>query len=88
MAIGGPPMGMQFHPEGMGPEGAMMPMGGSDRPPTCVFIPSSVGEERPYLGITRLLFFQLDWVGPVDNRPSPDELHRFVKKKNPLTPDT
>ena len=24
---------------------------------------------------------KLDWVGPVDNRPSTDELHHFVKKK-------
>ena len=24
---------------------------------------------------------KLDGVGPVDNRPSPDKLHHFVKKK-------
>ena len=24
---------------------------------------------------------KLDWVGPVDNRPSPNKLHHFVKKK-------
>ena len=29
-----------------------------------------------------LAFYQkLDGVGPVDNRPSPDKLHHFVKKK-------
>ena len=26
--------------------------------------------------------FKLDGVGPVDNRPSTDKLHHFVKKKN------
>ena len=29
-------------------------------------------------GINRI---KLDGVGPVDNRPSPDELHHFVKNK-------
>ena len=24
---------------------------------------------------------KLDWVGPLDNRPSTDKLHHFVKKK-------
>ena len=32
---------------------------------------------------------KLDRVGPVDNRPSPDKLHHFVKKKKlHMTPDT
>ena len=31
---------------------------------------------------------KLDGVGPVDNRPSTDQLHRFVKKKIHVTPDT
>ena len=34
---------------------------------------------------------ELDGVGPVDNRPSPDKLHHFVKKikiKKIVTPDT
>ena len=42
---------------------------------------------------------KLDGVGPIDNRPSPDKLHHFVKKKKIkklkkikkkllLTPDT
>ena len=39
-----------------------------------------------------LLIDKLDGVGPVDNRPSPNELHHFVeekkKKKKYLTPDT
>ena len=35
------------------------------------------------------LLYKLDGVGPVDNRPSPDKLHHFVKntQKN-MTPDT
>ena len=31
---------------------------------------------------------KLDGVGPVDNRPSPDKLHNFVKKKKKITRDT
>ena len=34
---------------------------------------------------------KLDWVGPVDNRPSPDKLNHFVKKKKIIIiikPDT
>ena len=29
----------------------------------------------------------LDWVGPIDNRPSPHELHHIVRGKN-VTCDT
>ena len=31
---------------------------------------------------------ELDGVGPVDNRPSTDNLHHFVKKKGHVTCDT
>ena len=34
---------------------------------------------------TSLIYKKLDGVGPVDNRPSPNKLHHFVKNK--MTPD-
>ena len=42
-----------------------------------------------------VIVIQLDWVGPVDNRPSTDKLHNFFlkkkrkkKKKKKITCDT
>ena len=29
----------------------------------------------------KTIYYKLDGVGPVDNRPSTDKLHRFVKNK-------
>ena len=31
-----------------------------------------------------VIVIQLDWVGPVDNRPSTDKLHNFVGKKSDM----
>ena len=38
-------------------------------------------EKGKYLMIYNIYDFKLDGVGPVDNRPSTDYLHNFVKKK-------
>ena len=40
--------------------------------------------------VVKGLLKKLDGVGPVDNRPSTDELHHFVqkKKKKKITHDT
>ena len=35
-----------------------------------------------YLANISMPYIKLDVVGPVDNRPSTDKLHHFVKKKN------
>ena len=42
----------------------------------------NLGFEQDRIFVSLMSVEKLDGVGPVDNRPSTDKLHQFVKKNN------